>query len=147
MKLESLPKSKEFKKKKIVGRGPGSGMGKTATHGENGQKSRSGATINAWFQGGQSPLYRRLPKRGFNNKRFAVRYAVINLADLEKFFNDGDEVTAEVLKSRGIIKKQLDGIKVLAYGDLTKKLTVKANRFSSAAVTKILAAGGKTEVI
>ena len=87
MKLESLPKSKETKAKKIVGRGPGSGMGKTSTRGENGQKSRSGASINAWFQGGQSPLYRRLPKRGFNNARFAIKYATINLDDLEKFFN------------------------------------------------------------
>ena len=111
MRLESLPKTKEMKSKKIVGRGPGSGMGKTSTHGEKGQKARSG------------------------------------LSDLDKYFNDGDEVTPEVLKSRGIIKKQLDGVKVLANGELKKKLTVKAHRFSSVAVTKIEAAGGKTEVI
>ncbi len=147
MRLESLPKSKEFKAKKIVGRGPGSGMGKTSTHGEKGQKARSGVSISAWFQGGQSPLYRRLPKRGFSNARFETKYAVINLNDLEKFFKDGEEVTPEILKERGIIKKQLSGIKVLANGTLTKKLTVKANRFSSTAVTKIEAAGGKTEVI
>ena len=147
MKLESLPKSKEYKTKKIVGRGPGSGMGKTSTHGEKGQKARSGVSISAWFQGGQSPLYRRLPKRGFNNKRFATKYAVINLSDLERFFSDGDVVTPEVLKERGIIKKELSGIKVLANGNLTKKLTVKAHRFSSVAVTKIETAGGKTEVI
>ena len=147
MRLESLPKTKEMKSKKIVGRGPGSGMGKTSTHGEKGQKARSGVSISAWFQGGQSPLYRRLPKRGFNNARFRSEYAVINLSDLNKYFNDGDEVTPEVLKSRGIIKKQLDGVKVLANGELNKKLTVKAHRFSSVAVTKIEAAGGKTEVI
>ena len=145
MRLESLPKTKEMKSKKIVGRGPGSGMGKTSTHGEKGQKARSGVSISAWFQGGQSPLYRRLPKRGFNNARFRREYAVINLSGLDKYFND--EVTPEVLKSRGIIKKQLDGVKVLANGELKKKLTVKAHRFSSVAVTKIEAAGGKTEVI
>jgi large subunit ribosomal protein L15 len=147
MKLESLPKSKETKAKKIVGRGPGSGMGKTSTRGENGQKSRSGASINAWFQGGQSPLYRRLPKRGFNNARFATKYATINLDDLEKFFNANDVVTPEVLKERGIIKKQLSGVKVLANGNLTKALTVKAQRFSTNAINKIEEAGGKTEVI
>ena len=147
MKLESLPKSKVQKKRKIVGRGPGSGMGKTSTRGEKGQKARSGASISAWFQGGQSPLYRRLPKRGFNNARFATKYATINLSDLNTFFNDGDVVTPEILKERGIIKKELSGIKVLASGELEKKLTVKAQRFSSAAVTKIEAAGGKTEVI
>ena len=147
MRLESLPKTKELKKTKLVGRGPGSGMGKTSTHGEKGQKSRSGVSISAWFQGGQSPLYRRLPKRGFKNTRFETKYAVINLSDLDKYFNDGDVVTPEVLKEKGIIKKQLNGVKVLANGTLTKKLTVKANRFSSIAVTKIEESGGKTEVI
>lgn len=147
MKLESLPKSKETKAKKIVGRGPGSGMGKTSTRGENGQKSRSGASINAWFQGGQSPLYRRLPKRGFNNARFTIKYATINLDDLDKFFKENDVVTPEVLKERGIIKKQLNGVKVLANGTLTKALTVKAQRFSTNAISKIEEAGGKTEVI
>ena len=147
MKLESLPASNETKARKRVGRGPGSGMGKTATRGENGQKSRSGASISAWFQGGQTPIYRRIPKRGFNNKRFATKFAVINLSDLDKYFNDGDIVTPEVLKEKGIIKKQLSGIKVLANGELTKKLTVKAQRFSSLSVTKIEKAGGKAEVI
>ena len=147
MKLENLPKSKETKATKSVGRGPGSGMGKTATRGENGQKSRSGASIPAWFQGGQTPLHRRIPIRGFNNKNFTTRYAVINLSDLDKFFNDGDVVTPEVLKERKIIKKQLSGVKVLGNGELTKKLTVKANRFSSKAVTKIENSGGKAEVI
>ena len=147
MRLESLPKTKELKNTKRVGRGPGAGMGKTSTHGEKGQKSRSGVSISAWFQGGQSPLYRRLPKRGFKNTRFETKYAVINLSDLDKYFNDGDVVTPEVLKEKGIIKKQLNGVKVLANGTLTKKLTVKANRFSSIAVTKIEESGGKTEVI
>ena len=147
MKLESLTKTKELKNIKRIGRGPGSGMGKTSTHGQKGQKSRSGVSIHAWFQGGQSPLYRRIPKRGFKNTRFETKYAVINIGDLDKFFKNGEEVTPEILKARGIIKKELDGVKVLAGGELTKKLTVKANRFSSKAVTKILESGGTTEVI
>ena len=146
MKLHELDKTPEFKKRKIVGRGPGSGMGKTATRGENGQKSRSGVSISPWFQGGQSPLYRRIPKRGFNNKRFETKYAVINLNDLNRF-NDGDIVTPELLKESGIVKKQLSGIKVLGNGELEKKLTVKAHRFSSVAITKIESKGGKAEVI
>ena len=147
MKLENLPRSKETKSIKRVGRGPGSGMGKTSTRGEKGQKARSGSSIPAWFQGGQSPLYRRLPKRGFNNKRFRCEFATINLDSLNKFFNDGDVVTPEILKERGIIKNSLCGIKVLANGNLDKKLTIKAQRFSSKAVTKIEEAGGKAEVI
>ena len=146
MKLENLCVTPEKKSRKRVGRGPGSGMGKTSTRGENGQKSRSGASISAWFEGGQSPLYRRIPKRGFNNTRFRTEFATINLSDLNKF-NDGDVVTPEVLKEKGIVKKQLCGIKVLANGKLEKKLTVRAQRFSSAAVTKIENAGGTAEVI
>ena len=147
MKLENLPKSKEHKLIKRVGRGPGSGMGKTSTRGEKGQKARSGASIKPWFQGGQTPLFRRLPKRGFNNKRFETKYATINLSDLNKFFKDGDTVSPEILKDKGIIKKELSGVKVLGNGELTIKLTVKANRFSSSAIAKIENAGGKTEVI
>ena len=147
MKLENLPKSKETKNIKRVGRGPGSGMGKTSTRGENGQKSRSGASIPAWFQGGQTPLHKRIPIRGFNNAQFETKFATINLAELDKFFNDGDVVTPEILKERKIIKKQLSGVKVLANGELTKKLTIKANRFSAKAVTKIENSGGKAEVI
>ena len=147
MKLENLPKTNEFKARKRVGRGPGSGMGKTSTRGENGQKSRSGASIKPWFQGGQSPLYRRIPKRGFNNKNFAVRYATINISDLNNFFNDGDVVTPEILFERKILKKELNGVKILGNGNLDKKLTIKAHRFTSAAVTKINDAGGKAEVI
>ena len=147
MKLHELNALPEAKSKKRVGRGPGSGMGKTATRGQKGQKSRSGASIAPWFQGGQTPLYRRLPKRGFNNARYSVRDATINLSDLNKFFKDGDVVTPELLKEKGIIKKQLSGVKVLGNGNLEKKLTIKANRFSMTAVAKIEAAGGKTEVI
>lgn len=147
MKLHELNRAPEAKSKKRVGRGPGSGMGKTSTRGEKGQLARSGGKVHAWFEGGQTPLYRRLPKRGFNNTRFATKFATINLSDIDKFFNDGDIVTPEVLKERGIIKKQLDGVKVLANGELTKKLTIKAHRFSSSAVSKIESAGSKAEVI
>ena len=148
MKLHELsPNPGSVKVRKRVGRGPGSGMGKTSTRGENGQKSRSGASIPAWFQGGQTPLYRRVPKRGFNNARFRTEYATINLSDLNKYFNDGEEVTPEVLKEKGIIKQQLCGVKVLGNGELEKKLTVKAHKFSITAKEKIEAAGGKVEVI
>ena len=147
MKLHELNAAPEAKTRKRVGRGPGSGLGKTSGRGENGQKSRSGASIPAWFQGGQSPLYRRVPKRGFNNARFRTEYATINLSDLNKYFNDGDEVTPELLKEKGIIKQQLCGVKVLGNGELEKKLTIRANRFSSSAITKIESAGGKAEVI
>ena len=146
MKLENLSRTPERKATKRVGRGAGSGMGKTSTRGENGQKSRSGASIKPWFEGGQSPLYRRIPKRGFNNARFRIEFATINLSDLNKF-NDGDVVTPELLKEKGIIKKQLCGLKVLGNGTLEKKLTIRANRFSSSAVTKIENAGGTAEVI
>ena len=146
MKLNTLSKSPETKVTKRVGRGPGSGMGKTSTRGQKGQKSRSGVSIKPWFEGGQTPLYRRVPKRGFNNARFRTEYAVVNLSDLNKF-NDGDVVTPASLREKGIVKDQKAGIKVLANGKLEKKLTVKANRFSSAAVTKIEELGGTTEVI
>ena len=146
MKLDKLCASPEAKTRKRVGRGPGSGMGKTSTRGENGQRSRSGASIPAWFEGGQSPLYRRIPKRGFNNAKFRIEFATINVSDLNKF-NDGDIVTPETLKEKGIVKQQLCGIKVLGNGTLEKKLTVRANRFSSSAVSKIESAGGVAEVI
>ena len=146
MKLHELNSLPEAKRRKIVGRGPGSGMGKTSTREEKGQKARSGVSIKPWFQGGQSPIYRRIPKRGFNNANFTVRYAIINLSDLNRF-NDGDTVTLELLKEMGIIKKELSGLKVLGNGNLEKKLTIKANRFSSKAVSKIEDAGGTAEVI
>lgn len=146
MKLNQLAKSPETKVTKRVGRGPGSGMGKTSTRGQKGQKSRSGVSIKPWFEGGQTPLYRRVPKRGFNNARFRTEFAVVNLSDLNRF-NDGDVVTPALLREKGIVKDQKAGIKVLANGKLEKKITVKANRFSSAAVTKIEELGGTTEVI
>ena len=146
MKLHELNSLPEAKRRKIVGRGPGSGMGKTSTRGEKGQRARSGVSIKPWFQGGQSPIYRRIPKRGFNNANFTVRYAIINLSDLNRF-NDGDTVTLELLKEMGIIKKELSGLKVLGNGNLEKKLTIKANRFSSKAVSKIEDGGGTAEVI
>ena len=146
MKLENLPKTKELKSIKRVGRGPGSGMGKTSTRGQKGQKSRSGVSIKPWFEGGQTPLYRRVPKRGFNNARFRTEFAVVNLSDLNKF-NDGDVVTPASLREKGIVKDQKAGIKVLANGKLEKKVNVKAHRFSSTAVTKIEELGGTTEVI
>ena len=132
--------------KKRVGRGPGSGLGKTSGRGENGQKSRSGASIPAVFEGGQSPLFRRIRKRGFSNAEFKVRYATINVSDLNRF-NDGDVITPELLKETGMVKKQLAGIKVLGNGTLEKKLTIKAHRFTQSALVKIEESGSKAEVI
>lgn len=130
--------------KKRVGRGIGSGLGKTAGAGHKGQKARSGGSIRRGFEGGQTPLYRRIPKKGFTN-HFAKEYAVINLSDLEKFEND-TVVDVTLLLSEGIIRKELDGVKVLGNGTLTKKLTVVAKKFSKSAEEKIIAAGGKIEV-
>lgn len=131
---------------KRVGRGIGSGNGKTAGKGHKGQNARSGGGVRPGFEGGQLPLFRRLPKRGFTNARFKTVYATINLSDLEKFENDA-VITPELLHEMGLIKNQLDGIKVLGNGTLTKKLVVKANKFSVAAKTKIEELGGKAEVI
>lgn len=131
---------------KRVGRGIGSGNGKTAGKGHKGQNARSGGGVRPGFEGGQLPLFRRLPKRGFTNAKFKTVYAVINLSDLEKFEN-GAVVTPELLHEMGIIKKGLDGVKVLGNGTLTKKLVVKANKFSDTAASKIEELGGKAEVI
>ena len=133
-------------RKKRVGRGSGSGLGKTSGRGQKGQKARSGGSINPVFEGGQLPLYRRLPKRGFTNGKFRTRYAVINLSDLNRF-EDGTVVTPALLKETGLIKNQLDGIKVLSNGKLEKKLTVQANKFSTTALEKIKDSGSKAEVI
>ena len=146
MKLHELEKSPEAKTSKRVGRGPGSGTGKTSGRGQKGQKSRSGSSIPAWFQGGQMPLHRRLPKRGFNNTRFKTEYAIVNISDLN-VFKDGDKVTPEKLIEAGIVKKQLAGIKILGNGNLEKKLTVKAHKFTESATQKIQSAGGTAEVI
>ena len=147
MKLHTVkPNPYATKAKKRVGRGPASGTGKTAGRGENGQNSRSGGGVRVGFEGGQTPLFRRLPKRGFSNAKFKKVYAVVNLSDLNKFDN-GAEVTPEILKNMGLVKNTLDGIKVLGNGKLEKKLTVKANAFSAGAEEKIKALGGTVEVI
>ncbi len=127
------------------GRGAGSGNGKTAGKGHKGQNARSGGGVRPGFEGGQMPLARRLPKRGFNNI-FAVKYAAVNVSELNKF-EDGAVVDAEALKEAGIVKKTLDGIKILGNGEISKKLTVKAAKFSTSAKEKIEQAGGKAEVI
>ncbi len=147
MKLHELTPAVGSKKEvKRVGRGPGSGNGKTAGMGHKGQKARAGRGMRPGFEGGQMPLQRRLPKRGFNNI-FASKIVTVNVSDLEKKFADGDVVDAAALKTAGLIKKELDGIKVLGNGELTKKLTVKVNAYSEAAKAKIEAAGGKAEVV
>jgi large subunit ribosomal protein L15 len=127
------------------GRGPGSGNGKTAGKGHKGQNARSGGGVRPGFEGGQIPLYRKLPKRGFNNVLFAKKYATVNVEDLNRF-EDGAVVDLELLLAAKIIRKPMDGVKVLGNGELTKKLTVKAAVFSATAKEKIEAAGGKTEV-
>ena len=147
MKLHELrPSEGAFKTSKRLGRGTGSGLGKTSGKGHKGQNARSGGGVRPGFEGGQLPLFRRLPKRGFSNAMFKVEYATINVSDLEKF-EDGAVVTPELLKEMGILKKQLAGVKVLGNGGLTKKLTVKAHKFSGSAIEKIEAIGGKAEVI
>ena len=127
------------------GRGPGSGNGKTAGKGHKGQNARSGGGVRPGFEGGQLPLYRKLPKRGFKN-RFAVNYAIVNVSDLNRF-EDGAVVDLGALMAAKLVRKELDGLKVLGGGELTKKLTVKATVFSAAAKEKIEAAGGKTEEV
>lgn len=147
MKLHELEKNIGAKqKKKRVGCGSGSGLGKTCGRGQKGQKARSGGSINPVFEGGQLPLYRRLPKRGFSNALFKTEYAVINVSDLNRFDN-GTVVTPALLKEKGIVKNQLKGIKVLGNGKLEKKITIQANKFSSSALEKIKESGSKAEVI
>ena len=133
------------KKRKRVGRGPGSGHGKTATRGEKGQKSRSGFSQKPGFEGGQMPLHRRIPKRGFTNK-FAREYAILNVKELN-YFEDGTEVTPELLTQKGLVKKGKDGIRILGEGELSRKLTVRAHHFSESAKQKIEQAGGSVEVV
>lgn len=146
MKLHELsPAEGSVKKNFRKGRGPGSGNGKTAGRGHKGQNSRSGGGVRPGFEGGQLPMYRRLPKRGFNNK-FASNYSIVNLNRLEVFEN-GSIVDEQALLDRRIVGKLNDGIKVLGNGELTKKLTVRASDFSATAKQKIEAAGGKAEVM
>ena len=147
MKLHELsPQEGSVKEGFRKGRGAGSGNGKTAGKGHKGQNARSGGGVRPGFEGGQLPLYRKLPKRGFNNFRFGKKYAVINIQSLNKF-NDGDVVDCEALLAAGIINNVFDGVKVLGEGEIAKKLTVKAAVFSASAKEKIEAVGGKTEVV
>ena len=147
MKLNELEKNiGATKKRKIVGRGRGSGLGKTSGKGHKGQNARSGGGVKTVFEGGQTPLFRRLPKRGFKNDRFATTYAVINVSDLNRFEN-GTVVSPALLKEVGLVKNQLDGIKVLGNGTLEKKLTIQAHKFSKTAVEKIEKSGSKIEVM
>ena len=147
MKLHEIrPNEGAIKTKKRVGRGTASGTGKTSGRGHKGQNARSGGGVRPGFEGGQLPLFRRLPKRGFSNAMFKKEYATINVSDLNNF-EDGAVVTPELLKEMGLLKKQLAGVKVLGNGNLDKKITVKANNFSKSAVEKIENKGGKAEVI
>ena len=147
MKLNELKYNEGSKKDiKRLGRGSSSGTGKTSGKGHKGQNARSGGGVRVGFEGGQLPLYRRLPKRGFSNTLFKKEYAVINVSDLN-MFDEGTEVTPELLKEMGIIKKELSGVKVLGNGEISKKLTVRANKFSAVAKEKIETAGGKAEVM
>ena len=147
MKLHELsPAEGSIKENYRKGRGAGSGNGKTAGKGHKGQNARSGGGVRPGFEGGQLPLYRKLPKRGFNNFRFGKKFATVNVQSLNKF-NDGDTVDFAALLSAGIIKKVFDGVKILGEGEITKNLTVKAAIFTASAKEKIEAAGGKTEVV
>ena len=141
--LQPTPGSKSSPKR--VGRGVGSGMGKTSTRGHKGQNARSGGGVRLGFEGGQNPLYRRLPKRGFNNPH-RKEFAIVNLEQLNSFA-EGTVVTPGLLIQSGVIKNPLAGIKILGEGELTVKLSVKANKFSKSVAEKIIAAGGQTEVI
>lgn len=146
MKLHEIkPARGSTKRRKVVGRGRGSGHGTTAGRGGKGQTARTGSSIPAWFEGGQMPLIRRLPKRGFTNI-FKKNYAIINIELLDRF-ESGQEVTPALLVSQGLIRSRNDGIKVLGTGALTKTLTVHAHKFSQSAAAKIEAAGGKVQVI
>lgn len=146
MKLHELRGSSDFKRvRKRIGRGAGSGWGKTAGRGHKGQKARSGGGVRPGFEGGQMPFQRRVPKRGFNNI-FAKKYAIVNLRDLLNF-DEGARIDFASLKEAGILKKEYDGLKVLGEGELSKKFHVVAAKFSKAAKQKIEAANGKAEVV
>ncbi|HLS91137.1 MAG TPA: 50S ribosomal protein L15 [Limnochordia bacterium] len=147
MKLHELkPAPGSRKARRRVGRGIGSGLGKTSGRGHKGQGARAGGGKGPGFEGGQTPIYMRLPRRGFNNKAFAVRYAVVNVGRLAQF-EKGETVTPERLVEAGIVKDLKDGVKILGDGELGVALTVRAHRFSKSAIEKIEAAGGKAEVI
>ena len=147
MKLHTLTPAKgSTHSRRRIGRGPGSGLGGTSTRGHKGAKARSGYKRKIGFEGGQMPLQRRVPKRGFNNI-FATEYAIVNVSDLNDRFEDGATVNAESLVASGLLKKTLDGVKVLGKGEITKALTVQVTAISESAKSKIEAAGGKVEVL
>lgn len=147
MKLHELRPNKNggTKNRKRLGRGTATGQGKTSGRGSNGQNSRSGGGVRPGFEGGQMPIYIRLPKRGFTNV-FATNYSIVNVEDLNRF-EEGTEITPELLKESGVVRKLQDGVKILGNGELNKKLTIRAHKFSKTAAEKIEAAGGKVEVI
>jgi len=145
LKLDNLPKRKSIKKKTRVGRGHGSGLVKTAGRGQKGQTSRSDGTIHPSFQGGSLSMFRTAPKLGGFKPLNKIEYVAINVSDLDKRFNDGDEVTLETLRASGLVKKSENDVKILGNGEITKKLTVKVQAFSKAAEEKIAAAGGRIE--
>ena len=146
MQLGEVKATAQKVERRRVGRGIGSGLGKTSGKGHKGQKARSGGGVRRGFEGGQTPLYRRLPKRGFSNHEFKIKYATINVSDLN-IFEEGTLVTPALLKEVGLVKKQLDGIKVLGNGEINKKLTVQAHKFSKSAIEKLEESGSKIEVI
>ena len=148
MKLDELrPAAGSARSPFRKGRGAGSGNGKTGGRGHKGQKARSGGGVRPGFEGGQTPLYRRMPKRGFGRKRWALVYAEINLHIIDEHFNDGDVVNLETLTEKGLVRKEFDGLSILGNGELTKKVTIQATRFTKTAAEKIAQAGGKAEVI
>jgi large subunit ribosomal protein L15 len=148
MDLSNLKPARGAKqKKKRVGRGPGSGSGKTSSRGHKGAQSRSGYSYKRGFEGGQMPLHRRLPKRGFNNAAFRIEYAVVNLDQLETVFDAGATVSLETLREAGLVRGKQTRIKVLGRGEVTKALTVQAHKFSGKAAEKLAAAGGKAEAL
>ena len=144
MEMHDLGPAVKGKNRNRVGRGIGSGNGKTAGKGHKGQKARTGGKIRRGFEGGQTPLYRRIPKRGFNNI-FSIEYATVNVSDLQRF-EDGTVVNMELLLNEGLLRRELSGLKVMGNGNLTKKLTVEAKKFTASAKEKIEAVGGKIEV-
>ncbi len=148
MKINELkPAAGSKKRAKRIGRGLGSGHGRYATKGLKGQKSRSGGSKGAGFEGGQMPLQRRIPKRGFSNAPFKKEYAIVNLEDINKIINEFDIITPEILLQKGIVKDLKDGLKILGDGEIKKSITVKTHAISKSALQKIQSAGGKVEVI
>lgn len=147
MKLNELSPSVPKKDRKRIGRGNSSGWGKTAGKGSNGQNSRAGGGVKPYFEGGQMPIYRRVPKRGFSNAIFKKEYTVVSLSILNKNFEDGEEVSLNTLLNKSLIKKGRDGVKILGNGELNKKLTVKVHKVSKSAKAVIEAKGGTVELV